>query len=318
MKRVSNKLGFTLVELLVVIAIIGILVALLLPAVQQARAAARRTQCTNNLRQIGLGMLNYESSQGSFPPGQKKFCTRNECTAAWSAFFLPYIEEAAIHDQIDFNVSLVDPINWPAFRSPISSYLCPSTSIRNRGRDGDFIGTAPAFRYGLPERKGGGFACIDYFGNAGPDKDRPHPSGVDYGPFRGVLLEIEPPPRPGAPPNLVSRKIKIRNIVDGTSKTMIVGEATGRANDGTKLKGAWGSGENTAEVNNPPNDIDDPDDGAEILARQKDEIYSDHQGGAHTLYCDGSVHFLTDDTDLAVVLAICSRNGKESLEAEAL
>ena len=308
----NRRSGFTLVELLVVIAIIGILVALLLPAVQQARAAARRTQCTNNLRQIGLGMLNYESALGSFPPGQKKFCSGANCEAvAWSGFFLAYIEERGIHDQIDFKLSLTDPINRPAFTSQISSYLCPSTGIRNQSRDGDFVGLFPAHRFGLPENKGGGYACIDYFGNAGPDKDRIHPSGQRYGSNRGMLLEIENG-------RLEARTVKMRKIVDGTSKTMLVGEATGRGTNGVKLTGAWGSGWNTAEVNNQPNAVNDPDDGQEILARKKDEIYSDHQGGAHTLYCDGSVHFLGDETDLAVVLSICSRNGKEGLEAEAL
>ena len=308
----TRRLGFTLVELLVVIAIIGILVALLLPAVQQARGAARRMQCMNNLRQIGLGMLNYESALGSFPPGQKKFCSGANCEAvAWSGFFLSFIEEPAIHDQIDFTVSLTDAVNRPAFTSQISSYLCPSTSIRNQARVGDFVGTFPTDRFGLPENKGGGYACIDYFGNAGPDKDRLDPSGERYGENRGMLLEIENGRQS-------ARTVKMRKIVDGTSKTMIVGEASGRGTNGVKLTGAWGSGWNTAEVNNAPNDISDPDDGVEILERKKDEMYSDHTGGAHTLYCDGSVHFLSDDTDLAVVLAICSRNGKESNEADAL
>ena len=111
----------------------------------------------------------------------------------------------------------------------------------------------------------------------------------------------------------------MRHISDGTSKTMIVAEATGRGNDGTKLKGAWSSGENIAGIEYAPNDTDAPmGDGEDILARKKDEIYSDHTGGAHTLYCDNSVHFLSDDVDIFVVFAICSRNGKESIEADAL
>ena len=95
------KDGFTLVELLVVIAIIAMLVTLLLPAVQAARAAARRTQCSNNLRQIGLGMLNYESVNQHFPPGQVRVAPK-AMPMAWSAFFLPFIEEGAIHDRMDF------------------------------------------------------------------------------------------------------------------------------------------------------------------------------------------------------------------------
>ena len=308
MRRVRQH-AFTLVELLVVIAIIGILVALLLPAVQQAREAARRTQCVNNLRQIGLGMLNYESAQRTFPPGQKKFC--DGCSEfAWSAFFLPFIEEGAIADDINFNANPTAEENRLAFQTRIGTYLCPSTSTRNPGRDGDFIGIAPGNRFAVPESRGGGFACIDYFGNAGPDKDRLDNRNRLYGPNRGMLLEVEGEA-------LEARKIKMRNIIDGTSKTLIVGEASGRANDGLKLKGAWGSGENTAEVNNVPNDINS-EDGVDILARKKDEIYSDHVGGAHSLYCDNSVHFLSDETDLPVVLAICSRNGKEGNEGEAL
>ena len=312
--------GFTLVELLVVIAIIGILVALLLPAVQQARAAARRTQCTNNLRQIGLGMLNYESALGTFPPGQKRFCGGATCDPfAWSAFFLPYIEEAGIHDMIDFKQSPLQPVNRPAFRNRISSYICPSVGLRNSAREGDAIGTFPGFRQGLPENKGGGFFCIDYTGIDGPGDGKRDRSGRAYGKNRGVLLEVQ-----GRDENhryfLESRKVKMRNIVDGTSKTAIVAEASGRGADGTKLEGTWASGFNTASVDAPPNAINDPDeDLAEgVRDRTKDEIYSDHQGGAHTLYCDNSLHFLSDDTDLAVVLAICSRNGKEGLEADAL
>ncbi|MBD14236.1 MAG: hypothetical protein CMJ72_03605, partial [Planctomycetaceae bacterium] len=94
--KISQQGGFTLVELLVVIAIIGVLIALLLPAVQAAREAARRSQCSNNLKQIGLGLLNYESARGHFPPGQYKPENVNEKSAySWSVWHLPYIEQQA-------------------------------------------------------------------------------------------------------------------------------------------------------------------------------------------------------------------------------
>ena len=299
------RVGFTLVELLVVIAIIGILVALLLPAVQQARESARTLQCKNNLRQIGLGMLNYESARRSFPPGQKKFC--NGCKEfGWSATFLPQIEEQALNDQIDFTKSLTDPVNLPAFQNVVSSYLCPSVSIRAPGRTESFVGTFPENRNGLPANLGGGFACIDYLGVNGPGDGKQDTNGEFYLNNRGVLLDIEG----GA---AESAKVRMRQITDGTSKTICVAEATGRANDGAKLKGAWGSGQNTAEIDFRINSNEDPD----IVARRKDEIYSDHSGGAQVLYCDGSVFLVNEDADLAVVLSICSRNGKEGIESQA-
>src|SRR5881227_1150297 len=90
---VQRRRGFTLIELLVVIAIIAVLIALLLPAVQAAREAARRSQCVNNLKQIGLGVMNYESSIGCFPPGEKGCCW-----GTWNVFILPYIEQSALYN----------------------------------------------------------------------------------------------------------------------------------------------------------------------------------------------------------------------------
>jgi len=105
----------------------------------------------------------------------------------------------------------------------------------------------------------------------------------------------------------------MKQIKDGTSKTVCVAEATGRANDGVKLKGSWGSGQNTAEIDFPINANDEQD----IQNRKKDEIYSDHIGGAQFLYCDGSVVLVSDDIELRILLSICTRNGKEGLEGEA-
>ncbi len=304
--RESNETrGFTLVELLVVIAIIGILVALLLPAVQKARESARTLQCKNNLRQIGLGMLNYESSRRAFPPGQKKFCS-NCKEFGWSSFFLPHIEEGAIYDQIDFKATLTAAQNRPAFQHTISSYLCPSVAIRAPGRTGNIVGIFPGNPNGLPESKGGGYACIDYFGVNGPGDGKQDPFGRPYGQNRGVLLDLQPG-------QLESKSVRMKHIRDGTSKTICVAEATGRANDGTKLKGAWGSGQNTAEVDFGINDNRQND----IALRKKDEIYSDHPGGAQVLYCDGSVFLLSEDIEMPVLLAVCSRNGREGIEGQA-
>src|SRR5215831_11429487 len=106
--RTRKAAGFTLIELLVVIAIIAVLIALLLPAIQAAREAARRTQCTNNLKQIGLGLLNYENAVRTFPPGEIALAGK---FVSWSSTFLPYIEEQNINDQLDFTKPMTIPPN---------------------------------------------------------------------------------------------------------------------------------------------------------------------------------------------------------------
>ncbi|MEM9187195.1 MAG: DUF1559 domain-containing protein [Planctomycetota bacterium] len=302
--------GFTLVELLVVIAIIGILIALLLPAVQSAREAARRTQCKNNLKQIGLGLLNYESSYRKFPPGQKKDCVDCE-KHAWSSFFLPFIEEQNVHDLIDFDEGFTAAVNRPATTTRIATYLCPSTANVQEGRtvDGVIAGVGG-------EANGDGMACMDYLGVSGPDRFACNVAvGEFYGRRQGMLLGLK-----GLPDTVLEpKRLPLRQVTDGLSRTICVTECTGRGatleGGDWELQGAWANGSNTAHLElgvreaNPAYTSSTGEN--PFYAWTEEEIYSDHPGGAHVLMCDGSVHFLSDEVERSLVHALASRGGEE-------
>ena len=117
------RAGFTLVELLVVIAIIGMLVALLLPAIQAARESGRRSQCQNNLKQIGLAVQSHHDTRKQFPMGRNRF---DQLAVSWAFFLLPYMEETSIYNSWDSHARVDDPKNAPAMRTPIETYACPS------------------------------------------------------------------------------------------------------------------------------------------------------------------------------------------------
>jgi prepilin-type N-terminal cleavage/methylation domain-containing protein/prepilin-type processing-associated H-X9-DG protein len=178
--------GFTLVELLVVIAIMAVVVGLLLAAVQAAREAARRSQCSNNLRQIGIALHNYHANHRCFPPGgiEPRPLWPQGRQFAWSAYLLPFIEQEPLSGQIDFSVPFDDPANDAPAAVVLPIYLCPSTprdSPRHRGRG----------------------AC-DYGGIYGERITSPNE------PPKGVML--------------YDRSIRIRDILDGTSTTLAISE----------------------------------------------------------------------------------------------
>ncbi len=178
--------GFTLVELLVVIAIIGILVALLLPAVQAAREAARRMACINNLSQLGLAMQNYDMAFGTYPPGtiNDKGPIKNIPEGYhqnWISQLLPYFEEQVVYNHIDFNVGVYDEKNLPVRQERIALLMCPSQAIS----DGDVWQTT----------------------YAGCHNDVEAPIDTDN---TGVFV--------------LNRAISTKDITDGTSHTLFVGE----------------------------------------------------------------------------------------------
>jgi prepilin-type N-terminal cleavage/methylation domain-containing protein/prepilin-type processing-associated H-X9-DG protein len=180
--------GFTLVELLVVIAIIGMLIALLLPAIQSARESARRTACANNLHQVGIGLIAFHDSLGTFPTGCVQPISAewpNGKQLAWSAYVLPFIEEKTTYSQINFTKPYNSPQNAKAAAAVVKTYICPSvprTTFLQSGRG----------------------AC-DYGGVNGEEIDNSN------NPMRGVMI--------------FDQAIAIRDITDGASNTMVVAEA---------------------------------------------------------------------------------------------
>jgi prepilin-type N-terminal cleavage/methylation domain-containing protein len=265
--RVARR-GFSLVELLVTIAIIGVLVALLLPAVQSAREAARRTQCLNNLRQIGVGLHNYHAACGAFPTGCLMCMKSPARELAWSAFLLPFIEQQATYELFNPLARYNTQANQPAAANVVATYVCPSTVV-------------------APNRRGptSGDRNLNGQWDTGDDL-----AFTDYGGMFGVG---DPALPLGNGVMVYDRRISAKQIGDGLSRTIIVAEDTGR---GANLRSAWIDGQNCFDQTGP------------INSTQNNEIWSDHPGGALVAMCDGSAHFLSDEMAERVLYALCTRD----------
>jgi prepilin-type N-terminal cleavage/methylation domain-containing protein len=284
----SLRRGFTLIELLVVIAIIAILIALLLPAVQQAREAARRTQCKSNLKQIGLALHNYHDTSGCFPPffihrtGNATRIADPDKGANWLVFLLPQLEQSNLYNQWNFNI----PANQNPGRSQeVAVFKCP-TDPQSDGAHCSYAG--------------GGWARGNYGMNVSPCQHGVGDSG-------GL----------GA----VNHVVRMRDITDGTSNTVAVDELRGGLNE-RDLRGCWampGLGAGTAAMFNDasgPNSKEPQSDDMENCAvagllgvppmgcfdstsTGQMTARSLHTGGIQALLADGSVRFISENIDFS-------------------
>lgn len=295
MKRAKNpKRGFTLIELLVVIAIIAILIALLLPAVQQAREAARRSQCKNNLKQIGLALHNYHDTHRVFPSGwigvEPGVGANIEFGSGWGwgTMILPYMDQSNLYNKINFDLEIHNSSQPTGILDQsLTAYRCPSDPSDN---------TFELEQEGSPGTILAKLATANYIGVFGSDE-------LDD-------CEIVPAGTPCKSTGLFyqNSNTRFRDITDGTSQTLFVGERKTDKTAGwySTWVGAVPEGEETfarvlGATDHVPNDP----------AAHFDDFSSHHVGGTQFLFGDGRVRFITENIDLGVYQSLSSITGGE-------
>jgi prepilin-type N-terminal cleavage/methylation domain-containing protein/prepilin-type processing-associated H-X9-DG protein len=332
MCKPPRNVGFTLVELLVVIAIVGILIALLLPAIQAARESARSSQCKNNVRQIGIALQNFESGRGVFPPG---YVSQPENPAmgpvdpdfndagpgwGWLTFLLPYVEQVSLYKSLDMTRTAWDPANAVAVQSTMDTYRCPSD---NFGQNPNQTPTMNVTDTGQ-QPMGVVFGRSNYVSSVGSSTlwcSWPvtiQPNGAMY---RNSMT-------------------RVADVTDGLSNTVFAGERSSNIADSVwpgivPLSGHFaylpfasiGSGGFNTNYDGPgayvgahggPCPYEDP-----VVIHppnspygHSDQMESTHPGGVNILLGDGSVHFYADSHALSTWVALVSRNGGEAINEE--
>ena len=312
--------GFTLVELLVVIAIIGVLVALLLPAIQAAREAARRTQCTNNLKQAALAMHNYHDTHNTLPFGSW------EWRRTWQALILPFVELDALHDQYDMHL----PCNRPNYAGTyfsaenmavtsqrLQTFSCPSDRPRGDRSDTLWSGEIAKANY------------VVNFGNTGYFSQTDGPASQAAGVVFGGAPFVMQGRCPGPP-----ESFGFSDVLDGLSNTLMFSEAIqGDGSGAPDYRGRtwWGQmagfttfrppNSNLGDImrsadycnNLPPNPPCDPSLMSSPDRPANNAARSRHPGGVNVAFCDGAVRFVTDDIAIDTWRALSTMWGGESI-----
>ncbi|WP_166827120.1 DUF1559 family PulG-like putative transporter [Thalassoroseus pseudoceratinae] len=309
----TRRPGFTLIELLVVIAIIAILIALLLPAVQQAREAARRTQCKNNLKQLGLAFHNYHDTNLTFPPGGLE---HSGYRIGWAGRVFPFLEQGNRVDAMDAMAAdaLMNIMPWrfdtaphngdsPVFTDSIGVLACPSSALGEKSPD-ITNSTLPWIvdQGALHYRGNGGSSDLDIVSGSSSTRNY-STSGVLY----------------------PTSRVRIGDVVDGTSNTLLIGESSSSQGWTDSQKRGWGgiqpwtwgyyyygSGNGFLQLDNKY--VQFPINYQGSFATNNTPFTSYHPGGAQFLNCDGSSTFLSENMDLNVLKAMATRMGGEVID----
>jgi prepilin-type N-terminal cleavage/methylation domain-containing protein/prepilin-type processing-associated H-X9-DG protein len=319
-----NRRAFTLIELLVVIAIIAVLIALLLPAVQSAREAARRIQCTNNLKQIGIALHNYHGAVGAFPPGYLSLMDPvtfdNDGPGwGWASFALNQMEQLPIYNSINFVKGIEFPANQTARLTTISSFFCPSDALRQ-----DMFTVVDSTTTGT---MAGAPICVvassNYVGSVG--------SGDPSSLYPWIIDADDGPPGRDNGNGLFYRNhsITIAQITDGTSQTFAAGEKSQNLSRAT-----WTGAVTNAAVPlvalQAGAGFDPEGGGALVIAHtgenhgpnapsgqaHGDQYWSLHPGGANFLFADGSVRFIKELIGFTIFQSLATKAGGEVLSAD--